>query len=351
MNFRYLLDNFKVKEGSPFGQVMAPIIVTAKYDGSWGTPQLAPYGPLEILPGSKALHYAEEIFEGMKAYATPSGPSIFRPLENLARFNRSAARLVMPEIDEYFWLEGISMLTNILQSIIPQDEFSALYLRPTMIAISDSLGITSDPNYLFFIIANPFYYNLDSYTLNIFIERSHPRAFPGGTGNVKTGGNYAAATFANLKAKGMGFNQVLWLDAINRKYIEEFSSMNFFMIKDDILYTPELTDTILPGITRKSIIQLAKHLGMKVKEERIDVDMWLLDIENSKCSEAFACGTANHIVPITKITDGDKSLSLTPGPLTRNISTRLLSIQNGRTPDIFNWNYLTNNRERAELST
>lgn len=336
------LSLFSMPEALGFGTVMAPIMLEANYkNGMWHSPLIIPYGPLSLDPAAKVLHYAQEIFEGLKAYKNPlKAPHFFRPLENFKRFNFSARRMAMPEVPEHIWMNGVQDLTRHLTDFIPTNDGESLYIRPFMIATQAHIGIKPSTEFKFLIIASPSEAYFTSGSVKVFIQRKYVRAVKGGTGNAKFGGNYAAAMLSSEEAFRRGYQQSLWLDAIEKRYIEELSGMNFFTVVDGELWTPKITETILKGITRKSVIELAKHLDINVREESIEIDTLLKWISEGKASEAFACGTAAIICPINSLSDEDGSeyiFTHPEGKLAQRLRNHLLEIQQGKADDHFNW--------------
>ena len=338
------IENFQLPEVLLFGNVMGPIMASCSYEnGKWGQLELLPYGPISMYPSAKVLHYAQEIFEGMKAYRVNGlGPYIFRPEENHLRFNRSAERMAMPHVPQHIFMQAVLDVTAYSANFVPRRSGESLYLRPFMFASEESLGIKPAEKFRFMVIASPSgsYFSGTIGGLSVYIERENARAFPGGTGFAKTGGNYAAGLAAAIKTKNLGFIQTLWLDARERKYIEEMSGMNVFVVVDNELHTPKTGDTILDGITRKSIITLARDMGYTVVEKNIDIDELLLQVKNGRCTEAFACGTAAIITPINYFGEstGERiPLHHSEGKISMEIREKLLSIQEGRIPDTYKW--------------
>jgi branched-chain amino acid aminotransferase len=334
--------NFTMPENLGFGQVMAPVMASCTYEnGKWGQLELLPYGPISMYPNAKVLHYAQEIFEGMKAYRVGGlGPFIFRPEENHLRFNRSAERMAMPHIPIELFIKANLEVTAYSANFVPRRSGESLYLRPFMFATEEALGIKPSEKFRFMVIASPSGSYFSSEGLSVFIERQGARAFPGGTGYAKAGGNYAASLLSAIKTKQLGFVQTLWLDGRDKQYIEEMSGMNFFAVINDELHTPEINDSILEGITRKSIITLALAAGIKVVERKIDINLLIEDIKAGRCTEAFACGTAAIIAPINYL--GEENGERYPlrdheGKMALQLRELLLSIQEGRTPDIYKW--------------
>lgn len=336
------LAKFQLPEQLGFGQIMAPVMASCDYDnGKWGELEIIPYGPISMHPNAKVLHYAQEIFEGMKAYRfNGQGPFIFRPEENFLRFNRSAERMAMPHIPRDIFLQATFDVVAYCSKIVPMRTGESLYLRPFMFATEEALGIKPSEKFKFMVIASPSGSYFSAGGLSVLIERNSARAFPGGTGYAKAGGNYAASLLAAIKAKNMGYVQTLWLDGRERKYIEEMSGMNFFAVVDGALHTPELNDSILDGITRKSIIALASDIGINVIERKMDIEELIEDIKSQRCTEAFACGTAAIIAPIDFLAEesGEKFPFKYPeGQIGLKIRDALLSIQEGRSPDRYQW--------------
>ncbi len=335
------ISSFKLPESLGFGTVMSPIMIEMDYaDGKWGQMKLVPYHPLTLDPTAKVLHYGQEIFEGLKAYrADNKGPFLFRPTENIKRFNLSAQRMVMPTIDEDLALEGIKAIVDYSKELIPTQSEASLYIRPFMIATDIHLGMKASDNYKFMIVASPSQSYFKTSSVRVWVETENIRAAEGGIGAAKTGGNYAASLRAMIAAKDKGFDQVLWLDAKNKENIEEMSGMNFFAVYGNKIKTPKLTQTILNGVTRKSIIELARHKGYEVEEALLSYKELLKDIKEGKCSECFACGTAVIITPIKSLaTDsGEAELKSDHGEVTALLRRSLLDIQEGREEDPFGW--------------
>jgi branched-chain amino acid aminotransferase len=334
--------NFSLPENLPFGSVMAPVMASCNYEfGKWGELELIPYGPISMYPNAKVLHYAQEIFEGMKAYRVSGlGPFIFRPEENHLRFNRSAERMAMPHIPLEVFMKASTEVTAYSANFVPRRSGESLYLRPFMFATEEALGIKPSEKFRFMVIASPSASYFSAGALSVLIERQGARAFPGGTGYAKAGGNYAASLKAAIKTKQLGFVQTLWLDGRDKKYVEEMSGMNFFAVVNGELHTPELNDTILEGITRKSIITLAKDAGLKVVERKIDINELLQDIKAGRCTEAFACGTAAIIAPIDYLAEetGERFPLKDPqGKIALKLREDLLAIQEGRATDRYKW--------------
>lgn len=336
------LKNFTLPENLNFGQVMAPIMASCTYqNGKWGQLELLPYGPISMYPNAKVLHYAQEIFEGLKAYCVGGlGPFIFRPEENHLRFNRSAERMAMPHIPIELFIKATLEVIAYSAHIVPRRSGESLYLRPFMFATEEALGIKPSEKFRFMVIASPSGSYFKAGGLSVLIERHGARAFPGGTGHAKAGGNYAASLLSAIKTKQLGLVQTLWLDGRDKKYIEEMSGMNFFAVINNELHTPEINDSILEGITRKSIITLAHDAGITVVERKMDINLLIEDIKAEHCTEAFACGTAAIIAPIDYLAEenGERyPLRDHEGKIALELREQLLSIQEGRSPDKYNW--------------
>lgn len=336
------VSEFSLPSELGFGTVMAPIMIEANWKkGEWQPPEMLPYGNLSLAPTSKVLHYAQEIFEGLKAYKVEGkGPYLFRPEKNAERFQRSANRMAMPELPVNMFLEAAKAMTTHCQDFIPQESGQSLYIRPFMFATEESLGIKPSEEFKFLTIASPSCSYFSAGTLPVLIERTAIRACPGGTGRAKTGGNYAASLYSAKKAQEMGCLQTLWLDAIEKKYIEEMSGMNFACVINGELVTPELTETILDGITRDSILTLAKLNDIRVREEHMTIDDLISLIKSGECTEAFACGTAAIITPIHALIEEDGTtynLPMTYGPMVKRLKEDLLAIQEGRLEGPSEW--------------
>lgn len=336
------INSFQLPEDLSFGKAMAPVMIESNYDnGVWEEFRMIPYQQLTLDPTCKALHYAQEIFEGLKGYFTHSnGPFLFRPEENMKRFNLSAARMAMAEVPEDGFSDGVEAITSYCSQFIPVSSGDSLYIRPFMFATENSLGIKPSEKFKFLIVASPSQAYFKSGSVKVLVEHDAVRACPGGVGHAKTGGNYAASLLSMINAKNKGYDQVLWLDAVTKENIEEMSGMNFFAVYGEKLKTPTLTETILNGITRKSIIELAKHLGLEVEETTMKVSELLEDVKSGACSEAFACGTAVIITPIDTLGTGNGEsykLRHAQGPVALRLREALLNIQEGTGDDPFGW--------------
>lgn len=311
----------------------------------WHDAEICAYAPLSLDPAALVLHYAQEAFEGMKAYRLPDGGiGMFRPDMNCRRMNTSARRLVMPEIAEEDQLQAIVTLLKELDEWIPSGEGQSLYIRPTLFATNPVLGIRPGTEYLFMIICSPVaaYFERGFAPVRIATSEKYVRAAVGGLGAVKAGANYVASLLAAKSAKEKGYDQVLWLDAVEHRYIEEMGAMNIFFVYGDTLTTCPLTGSILPGITRDSILRLAPDLGYKVEERLLDVEDATVDIDSGKITEVFACGTAAVITAVSVLGHKDKDHGVgngEPGEITLKLYKALTGIQTGKAEDPYDWLY------------
>ena len=312
-------------------------------DAGWHNASVLPYGPIALDPAASVLHYAQEIFEGLKAYRHPDGSmALFRPDANARRFNASARRLAMPELPEELFIQAIRELVAVDKDWFPSVEGGSLYLRPFMIATEAFLGVRAAKSYKFLVIASPAgnYFKSGAPAVSLWVS-DYTRAAPGGTGAAKCGGNYAASLVPTAEAFAKGHDQVLFLDAAEHKWIEELGGMNvFFAFADGSLLTPALSGTILEGVTRDSLIALARDEGLTVREDKYSLDQWRADAASGQLVEAFACGTAAVVTPIGKVSDHDSSFTIGtggPGQLTGKLKARLTAIQRGEAPDPHGW--------------
>ena len=328
-----------------FGRVFSDHMVTIRYHESkgWHDARVEPRAPIPMDPAAAVLHYAQEVFEGLKAYrTTDGGATLFRPQENARRFQQSAERLAMPILPEELFLEAIDELVDIDREWIPDGDGS-LYLRPFMFANEIFLGVKPSSDYLFIVIASSVgaYFKTDAPAVSVWVSRDYTRAAPGGTGAAKCGGNYAASLLAQAEATRHGCDQVVFLDAVEQRWIEELGGMNIFFVFDDgSLVTPPLGGTILPGITRASLITLANDKGIAVREDRYSIDQWRTDAASGRLREAFACGTAAVVTPIGTVRSRDGEFKIGnggPGTRTEELKATLLGIQRGRTADPHGW--------------
>jgi branched-chain amino acid aminotransferase len=337
-----------------FGQIFTDHMVTIDWaEGvGWHDAQLRPYGPVSMDPAAAVLHYAQEIFEGLKAYRQVTGVVVmFRPMANAARFNRSAARMSMPGLPEDAFVRALELLVTQDREWVPGAAASggeeSLYLRPFMFATHVGLGIgRPSDSYTFAAIASPAatYFAGGGQPVTVWLAESYTRAARGGTGEAKTGGNYAGAFAGQLEAVAHGCEQVVWLDAIEHQWVEEMGGMNLFFVHGSgpnaRITTPPLTGTLLPGITRDSLLTLAPDLGIPAEEQAISVAQWRAGCESGEISEVFACGTAAVVTPVGAVrataggwTIGDGQ----PGPVTMRLREHLLGIQFGQLPDPYGW--------------
>ncbi len=319
------------------------LLVEWKAGQGWCDARIKPYEPFVLDPACLVFHYAQEIFEGLKAYKWADGRiALFRPEMNARRFNQSAERICMPEVPEELFLKGIGQLVSLEQEWIPTAAGTSLYIRPTMIAVEPVLGVHPSNHYYFYVILSPVgaYYAAGFNPVSILVEDHYVRAVPGGTGEAKTGGNYASSLKAGLEAKKKGYDQVLWLDGRERRYIEEVGAMNMFFAYGDRIVTAPLTGSILSGVTRDSVLKLAPTLGYQVEERQIDVNDLFADIKAGKVTEAFGSGTAAVITPVGKLCYKDECIQLTGGKVgqvTQKLYDTLTGIQTGMLRDEFGW--------------
>jgi branched-chain amino acid aminotransferase len=322
-----------------FGQVFCDHMLIAKYEnGKWGESEIMPYGPLSLSPAASVLHYGQAVFEGMKAYRTVDGQiKFFRKNDNFERLNLSAKRMCMPEVPFELFSEGLHALVNLDQAWIPPHRESALYLRPYIIAVDEFIGVKPAENYLFIVVScavNAYY----SKPLRIKIETDFVRAVKGGVGEAKAAGNYAASLYPTRLANQAGFDQLLWTDAKEHKWLEELGTSNFFCVIDNVIITPSTEGAILKGVTRDSVMELARHLGYQVEERRISIDELISAAESGKLSEAFATGTAAALTPIQSITYQGKTHELSVDGVVRNpLFDALLKLRIGESEDPFGW--------------
>ncbi len=328
-----------------FGTAFSDHMVTIEWSEGrgWHDAQVRPYGPIALDPATAVLHYAQEIFEGLKAYRHDDGSiALYRPEANAARFNASARRLAMPEIPGELFVESVRQLVLADRDWFPTVEGGSLYMRPFMFATEAFLGVRPAKSFKYMVIASPAgnYFKSGAPAVSIWVSE-YSRAAPGGTGAAKCGGNYAASLVPQAEAIERGHDQVVFLDAEQHKWIEELGGMNLYFVFDDgSLITPPLTGTILPGITRDSLLTLAREEGLDVKEEKYSIDQWATDAKSGKLVECFACGTAAVVTPIGKVEGRDIAFTVGsggPGQLTQRLKDRLVAIQRGTAPDTHGW--------------
>jgi branched-chain amino acid aminotransferase len=309
----------------------------------WHDARIVPYGPLEMEPACAVLHYGQAVFEGMKAYKSQDGRILlFRPEQNMARLNRSNARLSIPQFDEEFVLEALKQLVLLDRDWIPEAPGTALYLRPFVIGTDNVLGVRASSTYKLMIILSPVgaYYEEGLNPVSIWVEPHYVRAVRGGTGYAKAAGNYAGSLLAQKNAQAKGYSQVLWLDGLERKYVEEVGAMNVFFNIDGELITPDLGDSVLPGITRDSVLQLLKSWNIPTAERRLSVEEIFQAHADGRLVEAFGCGTAAVISPIGKLGWGERDIVINEGrigEISQRLYDTMTGIQTGRLEDPFGW--------------
>jgi len=312
-------------------------------DQGWQNPRVVPYGPLSLDPSAAVLHYSQEIFEGLKAYRSPTDTILlFRPDKNAVRMQRSAARMCMPPVDEELFIEAIKTLVAVDKAWVPHAPGTSLYIRPAMIATEAFLGVRPAKTYSFFVILCPVgaYYAEGFNPVKILVEDKYVRAVKGGTGDAKTGGNYAASLAAGEEAHHHGCAQVLYLDGVERKYVEEVGSMNIAFVIDDDLVTPPLTGTILEGVTRDTVLQLAKDWHIRVAERPITITEIFEAAHNGRLREAFGMGTAAVISPVSELSYQGQRITMSNGqvgPLAQRLFDEISAIQRGLKPDPHGW--------------
>ncbi len=324
-----------------FGRTFADHMFVADFDGKeWTDLRIVPYGDMAFSPALMPLHYGQAIFEGMKAYKSAEGEVlIFRPQDNAARLNKSAHRLCMAEIPEEIFLNGLYELLKLDSQWVPQRENYSLYVRPFMFATDEYIGVSPSKKYRFIIFNCPVgaYY---SKPVKVKVETQYVRAAPGGTGAAKCAGNYAASLYPAKLAQEEGYDQLIWTDGAEHKYVEEAGTMNFMFIIDGKLVTPAVSDSILDGITRKSIVQIAKDWGMEVEERKVSIAELIENLENGRLEEAFGAGTAAVVSPISTIGYEGKNFDLPEikaDSFANRVKAHLDDIKYGRVEDKHNW--------------
>ena len=331
-----------------FGRYFTDHMISLRWtaESGWHDGRLEPYGPISLPPATSVFHYAQEIFEGLKAYRQHSGPIVaFRPQANAARFNQSAVRMAMPQLPEPAFVRALELLVTQDRDWVPGTEGHSLYLRPFMIATHPGLGVSRpSPSYLFTVIASPSGPYFASGPVSVWLAENYTRSAVGGTGAAKTGGNYAAGFAAQQEALANGCDQVVWLDAREHQWVEEMGGMNLFFVygsgRGARIMTPALTGTLLPGITRDALLTLAPELGIPAEEGRISLAQWRAGCESGEITEVFACGTAAVISPVGTVKGATASWTVggvAPGPVTSRLKEELLGIQFGRLPDPHSW--------------
>ncbi|MQA93610.1 MAG: branched-chain amino acid aminotransferase [Streptosporangiales bacterium] len=330
----------------PFGQVFTDHMITIRWDAErgWHDARLEPYGPLPLAPSAQVFHYGQAIFEGLKAYRRPDGSVVaFRPDANARRLNRSAARIAMPALPEEDFLAALELLVGTDRDWVPEHPGHSLYVRPFMVATEPSLGVyRPSGRYLFVIIAAPAgsYFKGGVKPVSAWLSTEYVRAAPGGTGEAKFGGNYAGTFLAQRQAAEQGCDQVVWLDAGERRWVDEMGTCNLFFVYGSRLVTPALTGTLLPGVTRDSVITLARDLGYPVEEGRVSVPDWRADAASGALTEVFSCATSSLLTPVDRVKGRDVEWTIgdgSPGPVTTRLREELTGIQLGERPDPYGW--------------
>ena len=331
-----------------FGRVFTDHMAIVNYSTAegWHDPRILARQPLTVDPACAVLHYAQEIFEGLKAYRQAGGGyALFRPEANAERFRNSARRMAMPELPEELFIRSLEALVAADIAWVPDSAEGALYLRPFMIASEAFLGVKPATEYLYMVIASSVgsYWKGGVRPISLWVSHDYTRAGPGGTGAAKCGGNYATSLIAQAEATARGCDQVVFLDATERRWVEELGGMNIFFVgADGSLRTPPLTGTILPGITRDSLIAIARDEGLTVREEPYAIDQWRAEAASGACVEAFACGTAAVVTPIGRVAGPDYGFTVgtgETGPVTARLLARLTAIQRGDAPDPHGWRH------------
>lgn len=336
------IDNADLEDPG-FGRVFSDHMLEIAYsDGSWHRPEIKPFGTIEVTPALNAFHYGQSVFEGMKAYRTDEDTiHLFRQEKNYERLVRSCERMCIPVVEKEVFLQGITNLVKLDHRWVPEKEGNTLYIRPLVCAFDPVISASIADNYRFFIITSPVgsYYNR---AVKLTTAQNHARAVKGGVGDAKTAGNYAASFYPAQKARENGFDQVLWLDALEHKYIEEVGTMNIFFVIDGVLVTPELSGTILPGITRRSVIELARHWDMPLEVRRVSIDELMAAGKEGRLDEVFGAGTAAVIAPVDEIHHDGESVTFdreARGPVGQKLYDAITGIQRGRIDDPFGWTH------------
>ena len=337
----------KKDEALGFGKIFTDHMFVMNYtEGKgWYNPRVVPFENLSLSPAAMVFHYGQEMFEGLKAYKGDDGKTyLFRPDMNAKRTNATNERLCIPKIPEEDFVQAVKTVVKVDEDWIPTEKGTSLYIRPFIIATDEFLGVAPSKNYLFIIILAPSgaYYASGLEPVAIWIEDEYVRAVKGGMGYAKTGGNYAASLKGQVKAHDAGYSQVLWLDGVERKYIEEVGAMNIFFKIDGKVVTPMLNGSILPGITRDSVINLCKEWGVPVEERKISIDEIAESYKNGKLEEVFGTGTAAVISPVGKLRWGDNVMTINDGKigeLSQKIYDTVTGIQLGKLPDTHGWRF------------
>lgn len=328
-----------------FGAILTDHMFVMPYtkEKGWHDPKIVPYGPIPMDPAAQCLHYGQEVFEGMKAYRSEKGEILlFRPEENFARLNRSNKRMCIPDIDEALCLEGLKKLVELDKDWVPHIDGASLYIRPFIIATEPKLGVKASDEYLFIILLSPSgpYYAGGMAPVKIYVETTYVRAVRGGMGEAKTGGNYACALIGQVEAHEQGYSQVMWLDGIERKYVEEVGTTNVFFVIGDEVATPELNGSILPGITRKSSIEILRSWGLTVNERRVSIDEVVAAGKAGTLKEVFCTGTAAAISPVGELKVNETILRPNDGKIgsiTQKLYDEMTGIQWGKIQGPAGW--------------
>lgn len=324
-----------------FGRLYSDHMLVVHYEnGAWGQPEIKPFQNLSLSPATTFIHYGQAIFEGVKAYKDPQGnPLIFRPRDNWKRMNQSAERMGMPELPEEVFMEGLKELISLDRDWIPEGEGTSLYIRPFMFATDEFIGVRPAEKFTFMIITSPAgpYY---AKPVNIYVQDKYVRAFPGGTGNIKSAGNYGMTMYPVMKTREKGFDQILWTDAYEHKYVQEIGTMNVFFVIGDTVITPDLSGTILAGVTRDSIITLLRDKGIKVEERPLSLDEIEAAAKAGTLKEAFGAGTAASIAAIASLNVHGNSIELPPvetWEISNWVKEELTGIRYGTKEDTHDW--------------
>ncbi len=334
-------DELKLGFGSIFTDHM--FMMEHTREKGWHNAQIVPFGNLSLHPATKSLHYGQEVFEGLKAYRTKDGSvQLFRPIDNFKRLNASNNRVVIPQIDEEFCLEALKKLVEIDKDWVPHSDGASLYIRPFIFATDPTLDVSPSGKYLFLIILSPSgpYFSTGINPVGIYVEDKYVRAVRGGLGTAKTGANYAASLLGQEEAKKESYAQVLWLDGVERKYIEEVGAMNIFFVINDEIVTPELQDSILPGITRDSVLKICKEWEYTVTQRKVSIEEIALAHEKNELKEIFGTGTAAVISPVGMLRWQEKIMQINNGnigEISQKLYDTLTGIQYGKLEDTHNW--------------
>jgi branched-chain amino acid aminotransferase len=328
-----------------FGRIFTNRMFTRHYSSGtgWHSARIGPYRALSLDPAAQSFHCGQMVFDGTKAYRRPDGDiNLFRVERNADRFNRSALRMGMPAVDTADHVQAMCELVRLEHRWVPDQPGASLYIRPVMLALEPTLEVRASRDYLHYIILSPVgpYFGTGLQPVAVYVSHEHVRAVRGGTGEAKTPGNYAGSLYATEQARARGFQQVLWLDAVERRYVDEVGAMNIAFVYGRHIRTPALSGSILPGITRESLLQLAPDLGYSVEEDRIELEEVLRDIASGRLTEVFGMGTGAVIAPVGKLVYEDREVSLDAqdgGPVARALYEALTGIQTGRRPDPYGW--------------